>query len=661
MSQNGTQLETAVGIASDTGTEAKVKKTSGRGRKPAESKKEQKGATPVQDAAEPGKEPAKRGRKTKKSVEGTIETADGSAMGAAGKADAVPEGADRQVKRGRAAKRSPAPEKETPEVGTEARRDAKAADVPKTDGEKPAGNSGSGTRTRTKRAKTAETPDAPATAEGAKTAKESGKEWQAKTPESDTAGNNAQNYGHGGIQNPGNAAGSQEVDISEAPGIQIYGKPARPATAQSGMPDKGAVQSGQKQNNNYKNARRGDKGRQGNLSAEASEMLKSGECGDCCGVLDIMADGYGFLRSTQFKLDEGGDGRDVYVSASQIRRFSLRTGDMVKGKTRPVKEGERYRALLYLTQINGDEPEVAARRMRFEDLVPIYPTRRLKLENPNASHDIALRLIDLISPIGMGQRGLIVAPPKAGKTILLKKLANAVSENYPDVNLIVLLIDERPEEVTDMQRSIKGDVIYSTFDQLPENHCRIAELVLERAKRLVEQNKDVVILLDSITRLARAYNLTVPPTGRTLSGGLDPGALHKPKRFLGAARNTENGGSLTIIATALVETGSRMDEVVFEEFKGTGNMEVRLDRRLQEKRIFPAIDLAKSGTRREELLLSQEELEGVWAIRKLLSQSEENATEQLISTMAKTPDNKQFLSRLKSWVAIMEKEGYRMQ
>lgn len=397
------------------------------------------------------------------------------------------------------------------------------------------------------------------------------------------------------------------------------------------------------------------------LSAEASELLRSGDCGDCCGILDIMPDGYGFLRSTQFKLDDNGDNRDVYVSASQIRRFSLRTGDMVTGKTRPGKEGERYRALLYLSRINGDEPEAAAHRLRFEELVPIYPDSRIRLENPAQARDIALRMIDLISPIGKGQRGLIVAPPKAGKTTLLKKLANAISANYPDINLIVLLIDERPEEVTDMQRSIKGDVIYSTFDQLPENHCRIAELVLERAKRLAEQNKDVVILLDSITRLARAYNLTVPPTGRTLSGGLDPGALHKPKRFFGAARNTENGGSLTIIATALVETGSRMDEVVFEEFKGTGNMEIRLDRKLQEKRIFPAIDLAKSGTRREELLLSRQELEGVWAIRKLLSQNEENATEQLIATMARTQDNEQFLLRLKSWTAMLEKEGYKLQ
>ena len=395
------------------------------------------------------------------------------------------------------------------------------------------------------------------------------------------------------------------------------------------------------------------------LSENASRILQSGECGDCCGILDIMPDGYGFLRSSQFRLDDG-DSRDVYVSNSQIRRFGLRTGDMVQGKTRPIREGEKYRALLFLDKVNGEHPQRAVGRPHFDQLTPVYPDKRITLEDKDHPSEVALRLIDIICPIGLGQRGLIVAPPKAGKTILLKKLANAISKNYPDVELIVLLIDERPEEVTDMQRSIEGEVIYSTFDQLPENHCLIAELVLERAKRLVEQNKNVVILLDSITRLARAYNLTVPPTGRTLSGGLDPGALHKPKRFLGAARNTENGGSLTVIATALVETGSRMDEVVFEEFKGTGNMEVRLDRRLQEKRVFPAIDLAKSGTRREELLLTKEELEGAYSIRKLLMQSPESATEQLISTALKTSSNKELLERVKAFVAVMEKGGYKM-
>ncbi len=305
-------------------------------------------------------------------------------------------------------------------------------------------------------------------------------------------------------------------------------------------------------------------------------------------------------------------------------------------------------------------PEEALNRTPFENLIPIFPDRRLRLENENNKHDLAIRLIDLVSPIGKGQRGIIVAPPKAGKTTLLKKLANAISANHPEIELIVLLIDERPEEVTDMQRNINGDVLYSTFDELPENHAKIAELALERSKRLVEHGKDVVILLDSLTRLTRAYNLAIPPTGRTLSGGLDPGALHKPKKFFGAARNIENGGSLTIIATALVETGSRMDEVIFEEFKGTGNMEIKLDRKLQEKRVFPAIDIAKSGTRREELLLSAEELEGINAIRNLLSSNPDNATEQLIATISRTENNIQFLQRLKGWISLLEKEGYQI-
>lgn len=398
----------------------------------------------------------------------------------------------------------------------------------------------------------------------------------------------------------------------------------------------------------------------GTSNPAVPEMLNSGECGDCCGILDIHNDGYGFLRATQFKVDDFTDGRDVYVSIAQIRRFCLRTGDLVRGKTRPVKEGEKILALLYVTEINGLPPEEALNRTPFEHLIPIYPDERLKLENESNKHDLAIRLIDLISPIGKGQRGIIVAPPKAGKTTLLKKLANAISTNYPDVELIVLLIDERPEEVTDMQRSIDGDVLYSTFDELPENHAKISEFALERAKRLVEHGKDVVILLDSITRLTRAYNIAIPPTGRTLSGGLDPGALHKPKKFFGAARNIENGGSLTIIATALVETGSRMDEVIFEEFKGTGNMEIKLDRKLQEKRVFPAIDISKSGTRREEMLLSPEELEGINSIRSLLSSNPDNATEQLIATMSRTENNEQFLQRIKGWMALMEKEGYQM-
>lgn len=409
-----------------------------------------------------------------------------------------------------------------------------------------------------------------------------------------------------------------------------------------------------KQDNTYYNKE------YGTSNPAVPEMLNSGECGDCCGILDVHNDGYGFLRATQFKVDDFTNGRDVYVSIAQIRRFGLRTGDLVRGKTRPVKEGEKILALLYVTEINGLPPEEAQNRTPFEHLVPIYPDERLKLENQSNEHDLAIRLIDLVSPIGKGQRGIIVAPPKAGKTTLLKKLANAISTNYPDIELIVLLIDERPEEVTDMQRSIDGDVLYSTFDELPENHAKISEFALERAKRLVEHGKDVVILLDSITRLTRAYNIAIPPTGRTLSGGLDPGALHKPKKFFGAARNIENGGSLTIIATALVETGSRMDEVIFEEFKGTGNMEIKLDRKLQEKRVFPAIDISKSGTRREEVLLSPEELEGINSIRNLLSSNPDNATEQLIATMSRTENNEQFLQRIKGWMALMEKEGYQM-
>ncbi len=409
-----------------------------------------------------------------------------------------------------------------------------------------------------------------------------------------------------------------------------------------------------KQDNTYYNKE------YGTSNPAVPEMLNSGECGDCCGILDVHNDGYGFLRATQFKVDDFTNGRDVYVSIAQIRRFGLRTGDLVRGKTRPVKEGEKILALLYVTEINGLPPEEAQNRTPFEHLVPIYPDERLKLENQSNEHDLAIRLIDLVSPIGKGQRGIIVAPPKAGKTTLLKKLANAISTNYPDIELIVLLIDERPEEVTDMQRSIDGDVLYSTFDELPENHAKISEFALERAKRLVEHGKDVVILLDSITRLTRAYNIAIPPTGRTLSGGLDPGALHKPKKFFGAARNIENGGSLTIIATALVETGSRMDEVIFEEFKGTGNMEIKLDRKLQEKRVFPAIDISKSGTRREEMLLSPEELEGINSIRNLLSSNPDNATEQLIATMSRTENNEQFLQRIKGWMALMEKEGYQM-
>lgn len=359
------------------------------------------------------------------------------------------------------------------------------------------------------------------------------------------------------------------------------------------------------------------------------------------GVLEVLPDGYGFLRGENYLSGP----KDIYVSPSQIRRFGLKTGDRVKGKGRIPKEGEKFQALLYVQTVNEDSLEIASKRRPFEILTPIYPEKRLTLET--TPRELSTRIIDLISPIGRGQRGMIVSPPKAGKTILLKKIANAITTNHQDVELIVLLIDERPEEVTDMQRSIKGEVIYSTFDRVPEHHIKVAEMVLERAQRLVEHKKDVVILLDSITRLARAYNLTSPPTGRTLSGGLDPGALHAPKRFFGSARNIEFGGSLTIIATALIETGSRMDDVIFEEFKGTGNMEIHLDRKLSEKRIFPAIDINKSGTRREELLLNQKELESIWAIRKAMGNlGTADVTEMIINRLMQTRTNDDFVNSI---------------
>lgn len=358
------------------------------------------------------------------------------------------------------------------------------------------------------------------------------------------------------------------------------------------------------------------------------------------GILEVLPDGYGFLRGENYLSSD----KDVYISPVQIRRFRLDTGDMIKGISR-CKEGERFPSLIFVGEVNGQHPEKAARRKRFDELTPIYANEKLKLET--TSKEYAMRIIDLMSPIGKGQRGMIVAPPKVGKTTLLKKIANSISTNNPEVELIVLLIDERPEEVTDMKRSIKGKVIYSTFDELPEHHVKVAEMVLERAKRITEQNKDVVILLDSITRLARAYNLVIPSSGRTLSGGLDPSALHKPKKFFGAARNIENGGSLTILATALIETGSRMDDVIFEEFKGTGNMEVHLDRTLSEKRIFPAIDINKSGTRREDLLLSKKELETVFALRKALnSLPVADVTEQIINQMVQTKNNDEFLDKM---------------
>ena len=364
------------------------------------------------------------------------------------------------------------------------------------------------------------------------------------------------------------------------------------------------------------------------------------------GILEVLPDGYGFLRGPNYLSTP----KDVYVSPVQIRRFRLDKGDKVKGIARIPTEGDsKFPALIFVGEVNGESPEKAFKRIKFDDLTPIYPNERLRLETNPA--DYATRLIDLISPIGKGQRGMIVAPPKVGKTTLLKKIANSITKNNPEVELIVLLIDERPEEVTDMKRSISGDVIYSTFDELPEHHVKVAEMVLERAKRLTEQRKDVVILLDSITRLARAYNLVVPSSGKTLSGGFDPAALHKPKKFFGAARNIEDGGSLTILATALIETGSRMDDVIFEEFKGTGNMEVVLDRKLSEKRIFPAIDINKSGTRREDLLLASKELETVFALRKAMNSIPvADVTEELISQMVKTRTNTEFLKNIEDYI-----------
>lgn len=359
------------------------------------------------------------------------------------------------------------------------------------------------------------------------------------------------------------------------------------------------------------------------------------------GILELCEDGYGFLRGENYlSTDE-----DTFVSPIQIRRFRLKTGDMVHGICRPKGIKERSAPMIFVKDINGDTLDKAINRKPFDTLIPVYPNERLRLETTPDNY--AMRLIDIIAPIGKGQRGLIVAPPKAGKTTLLKDIANSVSRNNPDINLIVLLIDERPEEVTDMKRSIDGEVIYSTFDELPEHHIKVAEMVLERAQRLVEHGRDVVILLDSITRLARAYNLTVPSTGKTLSGGIDPSALHKPKKFFGAARNIENGGSLTILATALIETGSRMDEVIFEEFKGTGNMEIHLDRRLSERRIFPAIDIYKSGTRKEELILNNDEKEFAWSLRRSLANNSNDVTEYIISTLIKTHTNKEFMDRLR--------------
>ena len=439
-----------------------------------------------------------------------------------------------------------------------------------------------------------------------------------------------------------NAGGSyrEAAPRSYAPRDNFATPPLR--TAQVPRPRYGTQSGTDERERNYENM------------PSLSDVLASGNCFDCQGVLEIV-DSYGFLRVENYYAGP----KDVYVAPAQIFRFRMKTGDWVTGKGYYKNSTDKFPALVQIDQVNGELPVDNDRRVIFEQLTPIFPEERYTLEVSGRNNVLATRLIDLISPIGKGQRAMVVAQPKAGKTTLLKQIANGISENNPDVHLIVLLIDERPEEVTDIKRSVRGEVIYSTFDELPEHHTRTAEMVQERAMRLVEKGKDVVILLDSLTRLTRAYNLTIPPTGRTLSGGMDPGALHKPKRFFGAARNIEHGGSLTVIATALVETGSRMDDIVYEEFKGTGNMEIHLDRKLAERRVFPAIDIYKSGTRRDDLLLSQNELEGVRMIRRVLAGgAPTEVTEQLITMMNKTETNEEFLIKLRDWVRIFEKQGY---
>ena len=405
-----------------------------------------------------------------------------------------------------------------------------------------------------------------------------------------------------------------------------HGKAEKPENA--GGPEKPENQDAQERQERHK----------GKASSDRSDRF------EVEGILELADGGFGFLRFHNFLTSD----RDIYVAPAQIRRFNLKTGDKVKGICRHPNEGDKFGALLYVVTVNGEEPGRAITRPDFESLTPIFPKERFKLED--SSRELSLRLIDLVAPIGKGQRGLIVAPPKAGKTVLLKKIAGSIEKNYPEVEMIILLVDERPEEVTDMKRSLKGngEVIYSTFDEMPQHHVKVAEMVLARAQRLAEYGKDVVILLDSITRLARAYNLVVPPSGKTLSGGFDPGALHKPKKFFGAARKLEEGGSVTILATALVETGSRMDDLIFEEFKGTGNMELHLDRKLSEKRIFPAINLNKSGTRREDLLMDQDELEAIWYMRRALGNRDSGeVTEVILDNLAHTRDNKTFIEVIK--------------
>lgn len=441
-----------------------------------------------------------------------------------------------------------------------------------------------------------------------------------------------------------------EKDKAEGKSVQPKSIPARPAAGArpEGRNDRAEGKSEAREARNERTEYKTERS-EGRVEEPKSDEdrypaeLDSGIAAS--GILEVMPDGYGFIRCENYL---PGD-HDVYVAPSQIRRFGLKTGDILEGNTRIRTQGEKFAALLYVKSINGYTPEEAAKRCSFEDMTPIFPNERLHLEMPGAS--VAMRIMDLISPVGKGQRGMIVSPPKAGKTTLLKEVAKSVKRNAPEVHLIILLIDERPEEVTDIKEAIEGpnvEVIYSTFDELPEHHKRVSEMVIERGKRMVEHKKDVMILIDSITRLTRAYNQTVPPSGRTLSGGLDPAALHMPKRFFGAARNMREGGSLTILATALVDTGSKMDDVVYEEFKGTGNMELVLDRKLSEKRVFPAIDIPKSGTRREDLLLSQDELEAINIMRKGLNGLKpEESVDKILDMFAKTRNNQEVVNMVK--------------
>lgn len=440
------------------------------------------------------------------------------------------------------------------------------------------------------------------------------------------------------------APASQEAAASEVPAAKEGREPAeQPKHRKRGRGERRGDGHGRNENNAEHSKGEHNKGTHAAKGDKGSDQVTPDKDDryEAEGILDMADDGFGFLRFNNFLTSD----KDIYVAPAQIRRFNLKTGDKVKGICRPPKGDARFGALLYVVSVNDEEPGKAIRRPDFNRLTPIFPNEKLVMED--GRHELSLRIIDLIAPIGKGQRGLIVAPPKAGKTVLLKKIANSIEKHYPDVEMIVLLVDERPEEVTDFKRSLineKSEVIYSTFDEMPQHHVKVAEMVLGRAQRLAEHGRDVVVLLDSITRLARAYNLVVPPSGKTLSGGFDPGALHKPKKFFGAARKLEEGGSVTILATALVETGSRMDDLIYEEFKGTGNMELFLDRRLSEKRIFPAIDLAKSGTRREDLLMNQDEMQAVWAMRRALGGRDNmEATEAILDNLQMTRDNQTFI------------------